>query len=55
MTHLEKYLSEEEKQSLVRYFKLLLRVLKRLKEEIQINPSIVDNLEPEFRLLLAKY
>ena len=55
MKNMTKMLTEYDKQSIVRYFKVLLRVLKRLKKEAKANPSILDNLEPGFCLLLEKY
>lgn len=47
-------LNSEEIKSLLRYFKILLRVLKRLQKESKANPTIVDHLEPEFRLFLSQ-
>lgn len=52
MKELENVIDKEELGAMLRYFKILLRVLKRIKDESRGDPSILDHLEPEFRFFI---
>ena len=53
MAQLKEKKQAEDLKALLRYFKIMLRVLKRIKNEYENNPTtILNDLEPEFCLFI---